>query len=127
MNRIQRDTLLGIVFFGTMAFLLWATVNLTDMSFNKVPALLVYFDNGVGIRVGDPVLLLGKPVGKVSDIQVMKDRADNRVRLTLRVDEELGLTVAQKIEIQTSGALGGKQVFVDPGRGDQWPKDRELV
>ncbi len=127
MNRIQRDTVLGIVFFGTIAFLLWATVNLTDVSLGKVAPLQVHFENAGGIRVGDPVLLLGKPVGKIGQIEFLRERPDHRMRLTLRVEEDLALTLAQKIEIQDSGVLGGKQVYVDPGQGADWPKDRELV
>ena len=45
MDRIKRDTLLGIVFFGTLGFLLWATVNLTDLSLSQ--QLLVYFPQAV--------------------------------------------------------------------------------
>src|SRR5439155_24976938 len=36
-------------------------------------------------------------------------------------------TVKKKIEIQASGVLGGKQVYIDPGRGDPRPGDQELV
>jgi phospholipid/cholesterol/gamma-HCH transport system substrate-binding protein len=127
MNRFQRDTVLGIVFFGTMAFLLWATVNLTDVSLGKQPPLLVRFRTGGGIRVGDPVLLLGKGVGKVGAIDILHDRPDNRAQLRLMVQEDLHLTVAAKIEIQDNGVLGGKQVYVDPGQGEPWPPDRELI
>jgi phospholipid/cholesterol/gamma-HCH transport system substrate-binding protein len=127
MNRKHRDTLLGIVFFGTIAFLLWATVNLTDISLGRVPPLEVYFADAGGIRVGDPVLLLGKPVGKVGAIDFVRDRPQDRMRLQLLVTEDLALTVAQKIEIQDSGVLGGKQVYVNPGQGAPWPPDRQLV
>lgn len=127
MNRIQRDTVLGIVFFGTMAFLLWATVNLTDMSLGKVPPLEVFVDNAGGIRVGDPVLVLGKPIGKVAEITPMWQRPQHRMRLTLRVEEELPLTIEQTIQIQASGVLGGKQVYIDPGNGAPWPRERELL
>jgi ABC-type transporter Mla subunit MlaD len=97
MNRMQRDTMLGIVFFATMAFLLWATVNLTDVSLGKEPPLRVFFETAGGIRVGDPVLLLGKNVGKVGEIEIVRERPDHRARLTLLIQESLVLTVNQKI------------------------------
>ncbi|MGE3172878.1 MAG: MlaD family protein [Planctomycetota bacterium] len=127
MNRMQRDTMLGIVFFATMGFLLWATVNLTDVSLGRLPPVQAYFVDAGGIRVGDPVLLLGKPVGKVGETEFVRERADHRMKLTLLVQEDLALTVNQKIEIQDSGVLGGKQVYVDPGQGAPWPMERELI
>lgn len=127
MKRMQRDTVLGIVFFGTMAFLLWATVNLTDVSLGKLPPLQVYFADAGGIRVGDPVLLLGKPVGKVSEIDFVRERAQNRMRITLLAQEDLALTQKATIQIQDSGVLGGKQVYIDPGQGPSLPSGTELL
>lgn len=127
MKRIQRDTALGIVFFGTMAFLLWATVNLTDISMGDQPPLQVYFADAGGIRVGDPVLLLGKPVGKVAQIDFVRERPNDRMRITLRAKEDLALTANSTIQIQDSGVLGGKQVYIDPGQGASRAANMELV
>lgn len=127
MKRIQRDTALGIVFFGTMAFLLWATVNLTDISMGDQPPLQVYFADAGGIRVGDPVLLLGKPVGKVAQIDFVRERPKDRMRITLRAKEDLALTANSTIQIQDSGVLGGKQVYIDPGQGASRAANMELV
>ena len=74
MERTRRDTLLGLVFFGTLAFLLWATVNLTDISLGAVPPIEVRFADGGGAQVGTNVLVLGKKVGKVGEIEI--DRTD---------------------------------------------------
>jgi phospholipid/cholesterol/gamma-HCH transport system substrate-binding protein len=127
MNRIQRDTLLGIVFFGTLAFLLWATINLTDVSFNRVPPLKVAVPDGGGVRNGDAVLLLGKRVGKVTDIDIQWQKPQNRVQLTLSVSEAISFRVGYKIEIQPANLLGSKQVYIDPGVGTDAPYTGELV
>jgi MlaD protein len=127
MNRIHRDTLLGVVFFGTLGFLLWATVNLTDVAVTGVPPLKVYVADAGGLRIGDAVQVLGKRVGKVAAIDADWTRPDNRILLTLRMEEIVPLTVNKRIEIQGAGVLGGKQVFIDPGLGAEWPKDRELL
>ncbi|MCC7063836.1 MAG: MCE family protein [Planctomycetes bacterium] len=127
MDRIRRDSLLGLVFFGTLAFLLWATVNLTDMSLGKVPPLEVYFEDGGGIEVGANVLVLGKKVGKVGAIDILYERPQNQARLTLLVEEAIPLTDRMRIEIQDAGLLGTKQVYIDPGRGGPWPADREKL
>ena len=55
MDRIQRDTLLGVVFFGTLGFLLWATVNLTDLSLSQ--ELAVRFPQAGSVDVGTNVMV----------------------------------------------------------------------
>lgn len=127
MKRIQRDTLLGIVFFGTMSLLLIATLTLTDISLGDVQELEVWFEDAGGIRVGDPVLLLGKRVGKVTAIDYRGERPDNPMQLLLRIDEPVPLTADKVIEIQDAGVLGGKQVYINPGRGAPLPPDALLT
>lgn len=127
MNRIQRDTFLGVVFFGTIGFLLWATINLTDGAASSAAPLKVYVPDASGLRIGDPVQVLGKRIGKVAAIDADWSRTENRIALTLRIEEPIPLTLTQKVEIQSTGVLGGKQVYIDPGIGQEWPKDRELT
>lgn len=128
MNRMKRDTVLGLVFFGTMAFLLWATVNLTDVSLGDRPPMEVYFNDAGGIRVGDPVLLLGKRVGKVSEIEFIEARADHRMKLTLRISDAFELREDHSIQVQDAGVLGGKQVYINPGNSQvDWPDGTEKI
>ncbi|MBL8724715.1 MAG: MCE family protein [Planctomycetes bacterium] len=126
MDRIRRDTLLGLVFFGTLAFLLWATVNLTDLSLGKAPPLQVYFEDGGGAPPGTNVLVLGKKIGKTGEAQIDYRRPEFRVLIPLLLGEVVPLTVDYRIEVQDAGVLGGKQVYIDPGRGAPLPAGREL-
>lgn len=119
MERIRRDTLLGIVFFGTLAFLLWATVNLTDMSLGKVPPLTVYFADGGGADVGTNVLVLGKKVGKVGEIDVQYDRPNLPIKMVLLIKEPVPITDQAIIEVRDSGVLGSKIIYIDPGHGQK--------
>ncbi|MBX3461868.1 MAG: MCE family protein [Planctomycetes bacterium] len=126
MDRIRRDTLLGLVFFGTLAFLLWATVNLTDLSLGKVPPLVVFFPDAGSAEAGTNVMVLGKKVGKVGAIDVEYQRPELPVRMTLLLKEPVPLTEAALIEVRDAGVLGGKQIYIDPGRGAPMPAGREL-
>lgn len=118
MDRIKRDTLLGLVFFGALGLLLWATINLTDLSLGRVPPLHVFFQDAGGLRAGDPVMVLGKRIGKVAAVDYRKERRDLRIEVALRMDEEIPLTSEYEIEIQDSSVLGGKQVQINPGLGE---------
>lgn len=129
MERTRRDTLLGLVFFGTLAFLLWATVNLTDISLGEVEPLEVWFADGGGAQVGTNVLVLGKRIGKVTEIDVVYDdeRPETPVRMVLRLEEEIPLTDEMVIEVRADGVLGGKLVYIDPGRGTRVATDAPLT
>lgn len=126
MERIRRDTLLGLVFFGTLGFLLWATVNLTDLSLNRVPPLEVYFPDAGGVEVGTNVMVLGKKVGKVGAIDVLYERDDHPILMRLLLREAIPLKQDFAIEVREDGVLGGKLVYVDPGKGTPLTGEREL-
>lgn len=126
MERGKRDALLGLVFFGTVALLLWATVSLTDLSFGKVPDMVVYFEDAGGIRVGDPVQVRGKRIGKVGELDYLPGRAKYPIRLKLRLDERVQLRSKYSIQIQDSGVLGSKLVQIHDGEGDAIPPGEEL-
>ncbi|HLQ39090.1 MAG TPA: MlaD family protein [Planctomycetota bacterium] len=128
MDRNRRDTFLGLMFFGTLALLLWATLNLRDVSFGRLQPLTVFFPNAGNLRLGDAVTLLGKRVGKVADIEYHKEREANKMQVVLRLDEEVPLTDAgMRIEIQDSSVLGGKQVYIDPGNGRPLAPGTQLI
>jgi ABC-type transporter Mla subunit MlaD len=116
MDRIKRDTLLGIVFFGTLGFLLWATVNLTDLSLSQ--QILVYFPQAGSCDVGTNVMVLGKKIGKVGAIDIDYDRVDTPVRMQLLLREAIPLKTSHLIEVRDDGVLGGKQIYIDPGKGE---------
>jgi phospholipid/cholesterol/gamma-HCH transport system substrate-binding protein len=126
MDRIRRDTLLGLVFFGTMAFLLWATVSLTDLSIGGVPPLVVFFPDAGSAEAGTNVMVLGKKVGKVGEVDVLYQRTEFPVRMKLLISEEVPLTDKMVIQVRDAGVLGGKQIYIDPGRGAPLPAGQEL-
>ncbi|MBL8750534.1 MAG: MCE family protein [Planctomycetes bacterium] len=126
MERTRRDTLLGLVFFGTLAFLLWATINLTDLALDRVAPLVVHFPDAGSAEAGTNVMVLGKKVGKVGAIDVDYDRADLPVKMTILLREPIPLTDKAIIEVRDAGVLGGKQVYIDPGRGTRLPDGAEL-
>ncbi|MEC9047763.1 MAG: MlaD family protein [Planctomycetota bacterium] len=125
MDRIQRDTLLGVVFFGTLGFLLWATVNLTDLSLSQ--ELVVRFPQAGSVDVGTNVMVLGKKVGKVGAIDIDYEREAAPVRMTLLLNEEIPLKEGHLIEVRDAGVLGGKQVYIDPGKGARVDASADLL
>jgi phospholipid/cholesterol/gamma-HCH transport system substrate-binding protein len=113
---------LGLVFFGSLAFLLWATVNLTDLSIDNV-RIKVFFEQAGGCEVGTNVMVLGKKIGKVLGIEVDYDRP-RAIAMTLGLREEIPIKRGYVISVRDQGVLGGKQVYIEPGReGPKLPRD----
>ena len=125
MDRIRRDTLLGFVFFGSLAFLLWATLNLTDQAYGDAK-LLVRFAQAGSCEVGTNVMVLGKKIGKVGAIDVDYGRADLPIAMTLLLREAIPLRQDYAISVKDAGVLGGKQVYIDPGRAAALPAEAAL-
>ncbi|MFO0278459.1 MAG: MlaD family protein [Planctomycetota bacterium] len=125
MDRIRRDTLLGFVFFGSLAFLLWATLNLTDQAYGNA-RLLVRFAQAGSCEVGTNVMVLGKKIGKVGAIDVDYGSADLPIAMTLLLREPIPLRQDYAISVKDAGVLGGKQVYIDPGRAAALPADAAL-
>jgi phospholipid/cholesterol/gamma-HCH transport system substrate-binding protein len=127
MDRIRRDTLLGLVFFGTLAFLLWATVNLTDVAVDR-NRVGVWFPQAGSCEVGTNVMVLGKKIGKVGAIDIDYERAERPVRMTLLLREPIPLRRGCRILVRDAGVLGGKQVYIEPGRtGELLPLDGDFI
>ncbi len=123
MDRIRRDTLLGLVFFGSLGFLLWATVNLTDLAVDNA-RLRVAFAQAGSCEVGTNVMVLGKKIGKVGAIDIDFNSAETPVTMTLLLREPIPLKQDYVISVRDAGVLGGKQVYIDPGRkGDKLPPE----
>ena len=115
--RLQRDTLLGLVFFGGLAGLGWATVQLTDLSlFGEEEEQTVYFENALGLAKGDPVFLLGTRRGEVGEVALVPDH-EPPIKVVLKLDERIPFTSALKIEIRDSSFLGGKQINISAKSG----------
>ncbi|MEM7202772.1 MAG: MlaD family protein [Planctomycetota bacterium] len=120
---LQRDTLLGLVFFGTLALVGWASLSLTSVSFEEKKALVVYFQNAQGLRTGDAVLVLGKRMGQVRGVSFEPAAGGSPIRVELELDEDVALAQDMRIEIRDASLLGGRQIEIDPGTSGPSPTE----
>ena len=111
----KRDTLLGLVFFGGLGLLGWATVTLTSLSLEPKPSVTVRFANALGLRTGDPVFVLGKRYGQVTEVSLDPVAGASPILVKLELDDEVELNDDSRIEIRAPSLLGGMQIDIDPG------------
>ncbi|MCA8954771.1 MAG: MCE family protein [Planctomycetes bacterium] len=128
MNKLKRDTLLGLVFFAGLALLLWATQELSGFSLSPKQLVRVTIDNARGLRLGEPVFVLGTQNGKVHTVRLDGTAVPNRrVQITLELETRVQLTDKTTIEIVDSSFLGGKKVEVELGQGNAVGDDHEFA
>ncbi|MEZ5990077.1 MAG: MlaD family protein [Planctomycetota bacterium] len=113
--KIRRDSLLGIVFFGGLALVLWATIGLSRFAAPTAELRVVLFDNARGLDKGNKVKVRGVEFGIVDDVEYVARYEETPIKVTLRLERELTFWEGYDIRIEDSSALGGKELNIDPG------------
>jgi phospholipid/cholesterol/gamma-HCH transport system substrate-binding protein len=112
----RRDFLLGMVFFGSLALLLYYTIVLTGFSFQPKTMLTAWFPDARGLKEGDAVHVAGRPTGTVRDVMLDYERAqDRRIGVVMEFAEEPRLRDGYTMRIAEFTALGGRVIEIDPG------------
>lgn len=123
----KRQFALGIFFLSALSILAFYTLFLTDFTLFGEPAQeVVYFPEANGLRKGDPVMVSGLRIGRVSELDYeMNAPPERRIRVTLSLNEPIELLSGARISIQESTLLGGRQIDIFPGEYGGPPLARE--
>ncbi len=119
MVKIKQDTVLGLVFFGGLILLLYATAVLSNFSLKPKQVLEVYFPDARGLKVGDQVFVLGTPYGIVSDVRFEPANIVRRIKVKVQLNKELTLRSDYSIRITAASLLGGKIIQIEPGKSEK--------
>ena len=112
----RKDLLLGLVFFGAMAMLLYYTIVLTGFSWKEREELSAWFPGAMGLKQGDVVHVAGVASGKVREVDWHPDRPDDRrVLVRMDFDRKPQLHEGYSLRIAEFTALGGRVVLLEPG------------
>jgi phospholipid/cholesterol/gamma-HCH transport system substrate-binding protein len=112
----RRDFLLGIVFFGALALLLYYTIVLTGFSLQDKYYLEASFPNAAGLKEGDAVLVAGRSTGTVRLVAFRDDQpADRRIEVLMEFKEAITLHPGYDVRISEFTVLGGRVIEIDPG------------
>lgn len=106
------ETKLGVFF----AMVLIAAVLILEMAggsdlFKRGYHLSGYWNNVLELKEGDFVKMAGKPIGKVEKIEF----ADDKVRVTMKLDSKFAVKTDAKATIKFAGLLGQNYVAVTLG------------
>ena len=113
--KLKRDALLGMVFFGGLGMILWATVSLSRLSSLKTEARDVFFPNARGLKEGDKVYVLGTQVGIVKRAVYVAKFRKRPIQVTVEFTSMPSFREGYAISIEEASFLGGKKISIEPG------------
>lgn len=113
----RRQFLLGLLILVSLGTLGIYTLFGSDMNlFGTKLYVDATFPVAKGLRKGDSVMLAGTRVGRVTSVRFRPDVPDEeRILVTMRIDEEIALREGYAIEIRDATLLGGRLVAIHPG------------
>jgi len=103
--------LVGVVCLGYLAIKLGKLEVLGNSGYS----VYADFPTVAGLKPGDPVEIAGVRVGRVEAISL----ADDRARLTLRIEDNVRLQDDVIASVRARGLIGDKFVLITPGASDK--------
>ena len=112
----DRELWVGVFVILGVAAILTALYTLTDAALFRGRYIIqtVVQDAG-GVRRGDPVQMRGVNIGRVASFHIMSAG----VEVNLEIDGQYAIPADSKVELRSSGLLGGMVANVIPGKADQ--------
>ena len=119
MKKYKSETIAGIFVFIGLILIGYMTVKLGNVTLLGDDSYLIKarFKSVTGLRVGNPVEMLGLPIGSVSAFRM--DQKDLIVDVEFEIDKGIQIYEDAIASIKTSGLIGDRYVSIDPGGGGE--------
>jgi phospholipid/cholesterol/gamma-HCH transport system substrate-binding protein len=116
-NHSRTDIMVGIFVLIGAICLGYLAIRLGKVELFGATGYLVYadFSSVAGLKLGDPAEIAGVRVGKVESLGLAEDRA----RVTLRIDPPVKLQEDVIASVRARGLIGDKFVLIAPGASDK--------
>jgi phospholipid/cholesterol/gamma-HCH transport system substrate-binding protein len=117
MKKYTQETVVGIFVVIGLFAIAYMTVKLGNVGFlgENTYTLYAKFNKVTGLRVGNPVTMLGLNIGRVEAFNL--DQKDLLVMVDLTINNGIEIYDDAIASIKTEGLIGDKFVSIDPGGG----------
>ncbi|HET7007869.1 MAG TPA: outer membrane lipid asymmetry maintenance protein MlaD [Candidatus Binatia bacterium] len=117
MNHTRTDILVGIFVLVGITCLGYLAIRLGKLEMFGAHGYVLFADfaSVAGLKPGDPVEIAGVKIGRVEGMSL----ADDKARLTLRLDDGVKLQEDVIASVRARGLIGDKFVLVSPGASDK--------
>jgi phospholipid/cholesterol/gamma-HCH transport system substrate-binding protein len=119
MKKYSMETIVGIfVVFGLLC-VGYMTVKLGKVNLfgDNSYSMIVKFTSAAGLRVGNPVTIMGIDVGRVEKITMDQENLKAVVEVSIKKDVKIYDDAIASIK--TQGLIGDMYISIDPGGGGQ--------
>ena len=127
MKKYTMETIVGIfVVFGLLC-VGYMTVKLGKVNLlgDASYSLIANFTSVAGLRIGNPVNILGIDVGRVERITM--DQANQKAVVEIRIKKGIKVYDDAIVSIKTEGLIGDKYLSIDPGGGGNILSDKGVI
>jgi len=127
MKKYTQETVVGIFVVIGLIAIAYMTVKLGNVGFlgENTYNLYAKFNKVTGLRVGNPVTMLGLNIGRVESFKM--DQDDLLVVVDLKINNGIKIYDDAIASIKTEGLIGDKFVSVDPGGGGDLLKNGGII
>jgi phospholipid/cholesterol/gamma-HCH transport system substrate-binding protein len=117
MKKYSKETLVGIFVVIGLICITYMTINLGNVGFlgENTYTLTAKFSTVTGLRVGNPINMLGMEIGRVAKFEM--DQEDQVAIVTLEVNKGIDIYDDAIASIKTEGLIGDKFISIDAGGG----------
>ena len=117
MKKYSKETVVGIFVVIGLLCIAYMAVNLGNVGFIGENAYSLYgkFNTVTGLRVGNPVNMLGLEIGRVQKFTM--DQENQQVMVEFKINKGYEVYDDAIASIKTEGLIGDKYVAIDPGGG----------
>ncbi len=127
MKKYSKETVVGIFVVIGLICIGYMAVNLGDVGFfgDNTYSLYGKFNTVTGLRVGNPVDMLGLEIGRVQKFTM--DQENQQVQVEFKINKGMEIFDDAIASIKTEGLIGDKYVAIDPGGGGDLLKDGDTI
>ena len=127
MKKYSNETIAGIFVVIGLLCLGYMTVQLGNVSIFGDDSYSLYarFTTVSGLRVGNPVEMLGMEIGRISEFKM--DQEDQLAVVELKIKNGIKIYDDAIASIKTAGLIGDKYVSIDAGGGGDLLKQGDTI
>ena len=127
MKKYSNETIAGIFVVIGLICIGYMTVQLGNVSIFGDDSYSLYarFTSVAGLRVGNPVEMLGMEIGKVSSFKM--DQEEQLAVVELKIKNGVNVYDDAIASIKTAGLIGDKYVSIDAGGGGDLLKQGDTI
>jgi phospholipid/cholesterol/gamma-HCH transport system substrate-binding protein len=127
MKKYTQETVVGIFVVIGLFAIAYMTVKLGNVGFlgENTYSLYAKYSSVSGLRVGNPVNMLGLEIGRVESFKM--DQENQVAIVQLKIDNGIEIFDDAIASIKTEGLIGDKFVSIDAGGGGDLLKNGDII